>query len=97
MRAGAVGQLRKVLVEYNQDWLMKPLERESNKQAGVAHRSRARRQRRLGRRHRHARRALARVHHRTSHRIGLRGPDELVAGRRLDDDANDAAASRRRS
>jgi hypothetical protein len=33
VHAGDVGELRKVLVEYNQDWLMKPLERESNKQA----------------------------------------------------------------
>ena len=33
VRAGALGQLRKVLVEYNQDWLMSPLERDHNKQA----------------------------------------------------------------
>ena len=31
--AGRLGELRKVQVEYNQDWLMTPLEREGNKQA----------------------------------------------------------------
>lgn len=31
--AGRLGTLRKVQVEYNQDWLMEPLEREGNKQA----------------------------------------------------------------
>ena len=30
---GALGELRKVLVEYNQDWLMTPLEQAGNKQA----------------------------------------------------------------
>lgn len=30
---GRLGELRKVQVEYNQDWLMEPLEREGNKQA----------------------------------------------------------------
>lgn len=33
VRAGEIGELRKVQVEYNQDWLMEPLEREGNKQA----------------------------------------------------------------
>jgi predicted dehydrogenase len=33
VRTGALGDLRKVLVEYTQDWLMAPLEREGNKQA----------------------------------------------------------------
>jgi predicted dehydrogenase len=33
VRAGKLGELRKVLVEYNQDWLMEPLERQGNKQA----------------------------------------------------------------
>ncbi len=33
VRSGALGELRKVLVEYNQDWLMEPLERSGNKQA----------------------------------------------------------------
>ena len=31
--SGRLGELRKVQVEYNQDWLMEPLEREGNKQA----------------------------------------------------------------
>ena len=31
--AGRLGELRKVQVEYNQDWLMAPLERQGNKQA----------------------------------------------------------------
>lgn len=31
--AGEIGELRKVQVEYNQDWLMEPLERQGNKQA----------------------------------------------------------------
>ena len=33
VRDGKLGELRKVLVEYNQDWLMEPLERSGNKQA----------------------------------------------------------------
>ena len=33
VRAGMLGELRKVLVEYHQDWLMQPLERGGNKQA----------------------------------------------------------------
>src|SRR5579872_5416085 len=33
VRAGALGELRKVLVEYQQDWLMAPLERAGNRQA----------------------------------------------------------------
>ncbi len=33
VRDGKLGELRKVLVEYNQDWLMEPLERTGNKQA----------------------------------------------------------------
>lgn len=31
--AGEIGDVRKVQVEYNQDWLMEPLERQGNKQA----------------------------------------------------------------
>ena len=33
VREGRIGAVRKVLVEYNQDWLMEPLERTGNKQA----------------------------------------------------------------
>jgi len=33
VRTGALGEVRKVLVEYQQDWLMEPLERAGNKQA----------------------------------------------------------------
>ncbi|MFM2289955.1 MAG: hypothetical protein RL684_3098 [Pseudomonadota bacterium] len=33
VHSGKLGQLRKVLVEYNQDWLMEPLEQQGNKQA----------------------------------------------------------------
>jgi len=33
VRQGALGTLRKVIVEYNQDWLMKPVERAGNRQA----------------------------------------------------------------
>jgi len=33
VRAGELGELRKVIVEYNQDWLMEPLEGDGNKQA----------------------------------------------------------------
>jgi len=33
VKAGEIGQLRKVLVEYNQDWLMEPLELGGQKQA----------------------------------------------------------------
>lgn len=31
--SGELGQIRKVMVEYNQDWLMDPLEKQGNKQA----------------------------------------------------------------
>ncbi len=34
VRSGAIGEIRKVLVEYHQDWLMEPVERRGNKQAG---------------------------------------------------------------
>ena len=33
VRAGRLGQIRKVMVEYTQDWLMEPLEQRGNKQA----------------------------------------------------------------
>jgi predicted dehydrogenase len=33
MRSGELGELRRVLVEYTQDWLMEPLEARGNKQA----------------------------------------------------------------
>ena len=33
VRSGALGELRKVQVEYNQDWLREPLEQQGNKQA----------------------------------------------------------------
>jgi predicted dehydrogenase len=33
VRAGQLGEIRKVMVEYTQDWLMEPLERRGNKQA----------------------------------------------------------------
>jgi predicted dehydrogenase len=33
VRSGQIGSVRKVLVEYNQDWLMNPVERQGNKQA----------------------------------------------------------------
>jgi len=33
VRAGKLGELRKVMVEYSQDWLMQPLERHGNRQA----------------------------------------------------------------
>ena len=33
VRTGQIGEIRKVLVEYNQDWLMEPLELHGNKQA----------------------------------------------------------------
>ena len=38
VRAGALGTIRKVVVEYNQGWLATPLEATGNKQADVAHR-----------------------------------------------------------
>src|SRR5258708_15113494 len=33
VRAGDLGEIRKVMVEYTQDWLMEPLENRGNKQA----------------------------------------------------------------
>lgn len=34
VRSGQLGEIRKVMVEYTQDWLMEPLENRGNKQAG---------------------------------------------------------------
>ena len=34
VRTGRIGDVRKVLVEYNQDWLMEPIELHGNRQAG---------------------------------------------------------------
>jgi predicted dehydrogenase len=34
VRQGFLGEIRRVLVEYQQDWLMRPIERTGNKQAG---------------------------------------------------------------
>jgi hypothetical protein len=33
VRTGELGSLRRVMVEYTQDWLMEPLERSGNRQA----------------------------------------------------------------
>ena len=85
---GQLGELRKVMVEYTQDWLMEPLEARGNKQADVAHRSGARRPRRLRRRHRHARRESARVRDRSQIEALCADLSTVVPGRRLDDDAN---------
>ena len=80
VRTGAIGALRKVLVEYQQDWLMEPLEKQRQQAGRVAHGSRSRGLELLCRRYRHACGKPARVHHGKIDHVTLRRPDELRAG-----------------
>ncbi len=88
VRQGAIGEVRKVLVEYVQDWLMEPLELSGNKQAswrtdptrsGIAGS--------IGDIGTHAEHLLEYI---TGLRISALCADvtTFVAGRQLDDDAN---------
>ncbi len=89
VRSGELGEVRKVVVEYNQGWLATQLEASGNKQAGWRTDPAQQRPGRGDRRHRLARREPA------SHRSPACEIESLCAdltrfvpGRRLDDDAN---------
>jgi predicted dehydrogenase len=88
VRQGAIGDIRKVLVEYQQDWLMQPLERSGNKQAAWrTDPAKAGAAGAVGDIGSHAQNLLEFV---TGLRIAALCADlsSFVAGRRLDDDAN---------
>ena len=88
VRGGELGELRKVLVEYTQDWLMEPLERGGHKQAEWrTDPARAGLAGAVGDIGTHAANLLEFV---TARRIEAVCADlsSFVAGRRLDDDAN---------
>lgn len=88
VRQGTIGDIRKVLVEYQQDWLMQPLERSGNKQAAWrTDPARAGAAGAVGDIGTHAQNLLEFV---TGLRIAALCADlsTFVAGRRLDDDAN---------
>jgi predicted dehydrogenase len=88
VHGGQLGELRKVLVEYSQDWLMEPLERGGNRQAEWrTDPARAGPAGALGDIGTHAANLLEFV---TGARIAALCADltSFVAGRRLDDDAN---------
>ena len=88
VRAGRLGELRKVLVEYTQDWLMEPLETRGNKQAAWrTDPARAGASGCVGDIGTHAENLLEFV---TARRIEAVCADlsSFVAGRRVDDDAS---------
>jgi predicted dehydrogenase len=88
VRAGQLGELRKVMVEYSQDWLMEPQEAQGNKQADWrTDPARAGEGGCIGDIGTHAANLLEFV---TCRRIEALCADlsSFVAGRRLDDDAN---------
>ncbi|HSY05674.1 MAG TPA: Gfo/Idh/MocA family oxidoreductase [Steroidobacteraceae bacterium] len=88
VREGGVGELRKVLVEYTQDWLMEPLEGRGNKQA--AWRTDPRRAGLggcIGDIGTHAANLLEFVTDRPIEAV-CADLSSFVAGRRVDDDAN---------
>jgi predicted dehydrogenase len=88
VRQGAIGDIRKVLVEYQQDWLMQALERSGNKQAAWrTDPAKAGAAGAVGDIGTHAQNLLEFV---TGLRIAALCADlsTFVAGRRLDDDAN---------
>ena len=75
VRAGDLGELRRVTVEYHQGWLA---HEDTGKQARLARRSGSERRGRTGG-HRHARRATAEFRDGTGHRVAVRGRDDLRA------------------
>jgi predicted dehydrogenase len=88
VRAGQLGEIRKVLVEYTQDWLMEPLERDGHRQAEWrTDPARAGLGGAVGDIGTHAANLLEFV---TARRIEAVCADltAFVPGRRLDDDAN---------
>jgi len=88
VRGGQLGEVRRVMVEYTQDWLMEPLEKQGNKQAAWrTDPARAGLSGAVGDIGSHAQNLLEFV---TDLQIGALCADlsSFVAGRRLDDDAN---------
>jgi predicted dehydrogenase len=88
VRAGQLGEIRKVMVEYTQDWLMEPLETRGNKQAAWrTDPARAGAGGAVGDIGSHAQNLLEFV---TGSAVESLCADlsSFVAGRRLDDDAN---------
>jgi predicted dehydrogenase len=88
VRSGRVGEIRKVMVEYTQDWLMEPLESRGNKQAAWrTDPARAGLGGCVGDIGSHAENLLQFV---TGRQVEALCADlsSVVAGRRLDDDAN---------
>ena len=64
IRAGKLGKIRKIVVEYPQGWLATRIEARRPEAGRLAHRSQAQRRGGLRRRHRHARRKSRGVHER---------------------------------
>ena len=93
---GLLGPIRVVQVEYAQDWLATPLEETGSKQAGLAHRSRALRRRRLDRRHRHPRLQPRELRHRAEARVAGGRPAVVRARPAARRQRPRAAALRRR-
>jgi predicted dehydrogenase len=88
VRSGQLGEIRKVMVEYTQDWLMEPLEKRGNKQAAWrTDPTQAGLSGCVGDIGSHAANLLEFV---TDRQIEVLCADlsSVVAGRRLDDDAN---------
>ena len=89
VRAGALGEIRKVIVEYNQGWLATQLEGDRQQAGRLAHRPGAQRRGRRHRRHRLACREPGRHRHRAGDRKPVRRPERASCpGRALDDDAS---------
>src|SRR6185312_15386027 len=78
VQSGFLGEIRKVVAEYPQGWLSTLLEKTGQKQAGW--RTDAQRSGVLRWRHRNPRGKPHALHHRTQHRLALRGPDDLREG-----------------
>ena len=88
VRGGQLGEIRKVMVEYTQDWLMEPLERRGNKQAAWrTDPARAGLSGCVGDIGTHAQNLLEFVTDRPIEAL-CADLSSVVAGRRLDDDAS---------
>jgi predicted dehydrogenase len=88
VRSGQLGEIRKVMVEYSQDWLMEPLENEGNKQAAWrTDPARAGLSCCVGDIGTHAENLLVYVTERPIEAL-CADLSSVVPGRRLDDDAN---------
>ena len=79
-RAGKLGKIRKIIVEYPQGSLATPLEAYRKQKSGLAHGSHALRSRHVHGGHRHPRGKSGRIHHRLEDRRALRRPLDLCRG-----------------